>query len=125
MAVLRMLHLEVLPLVEHDLLAHLVPGPQADRREERRHLVILVLRPALEGMVVALRADHPDAEEDLGGLLHRRLGVARHAIEIRLRRVIRTAPRGQHLAHYSVVWLVLRDRVANPLAESVGALFSE
>ena len=40
--------------------------------EERGHAVVVVLRPALERVVVALRALHPDAEEQLG----RRLGQA-------------------------------------------------
>src|SRR2546423_1317124 len=44
---------------EHVLLA-------ADAREEGGRAVIVVLGPALEGMVVALAALHADAEEELG-----------------------------------------------------------
>ena len=77
-----MLHVEILTLVVDDLFAHFEAGPQSDGRKERRHLVILILRPALEGMVVALRAHHANAQEDLRGLLHGGLGIARHAVEI-------------------------------------------
>jgi hypothetical protein len=58
-AVLRVLHVEILPLVVEDLFAHFVTRPETDCREEGRHFVVLVLRPALERMVVALGAHHP------------------------------------------------------------------
>ena len=38
----------------------------ADLREERREAVIVVLRPALERVIVALGALDPDAQEELG-----------------------------------------------------------
>ena len=45
--------------------------------EERGQAVIVVLRPALERMIVALATLQADAEEDLGGGFGARLGSRR------------------------------------------------
>ena len=49
---------------------------KSDLRKERGGLVILVLVPALEGMVVALVAVEAGGEEEVGGVLHRLFGLA-------------------------------------------------
>ena len=123
--VLGVLHLVIGALIEHNLLAHFIAGADAHRREERRHLVVLILRPALERMIVALRAHHADAEEYLRGLLHRRLGLAGDAEIIRRWIVVRAAARGQQLAHQLVVGPVRCNRLVNPLLKFVGALLTE
>ncbi len=58
-----------------DFLVAAGPGSflQSDLGEERRHLVVLVLRPAFEGMIVALVAVEADGQEQMRGVLHRLL----------------------------------------------------
>ncbi len=74
---------------------------------------------------MALRAHHANAEENLRSLLHGGLGIARHAVEVGRGIVIGAAARLEHFAHHAVVGLVLRDGIADPLAELVGALLAE
>jgi hypothetical protein len=57
-----------------DLLAREAPLLQLDPREEGGEAVVIVLRPALEDVVVALGALDPDPEEELRGRLDRVLG---------------------------------------------------
>src|SRR5438876_12408337 len=125
MPVLGMFHLIVGALVEDDFLAYFISRANADSGEECGHLIVLILRPSLEGMIVTLRADHADAQENLGGLFHRRLGLARNAEEIRRGIVVGAAARGEQLAHNLVVWFVGRDGVADPLPEFVRALYAK
>ncbi len=87
-------------------------------------LVILVLSPALEGVVVTLVAVEPDRQEQLRGVLHRGVRVAQNLV-VRRRRMLPVRARGGHdLAHELVVRHVLVNLVANPAAErhrSLGA----
>ena len=50
--------------------------------EERRHAVIIILRPALKRMVMALGALDAGTEENLSGSLHRIIAIGRGAIKI-------------------------------------------
>ena len=71
-----MVDLVVFALVEDDFLVAVLAVLDADRAEERGQLEILVLRPLLERMIVALRAHHAHAQKELRGGLHRHLGIA-------------------------------------------------
>src|SRR5947209_6606921 len=50
--------------------------------EKGGQTVVIVLRPALERMVVALGALHANAEEELGGRFRQILRIARDAVKI-------------------------------------------
>src|SRR5690606_21247632 len=56
-------------LIEDDRVAGIIAALAPDLGEERREAVVVVHRPPLEGVVVALRALHADAEEGLRGVL--------------------------------------------------------
>src|SRR5262245_49281274 len=72
---LGMVHLAVPRQVDFILL-RLITALRADASEERGHLIILVLRPALVGVVVTASALDAHAEEDLGGRLRQLLRPA-------------------------------------------------
>ena len=80
-------------------------------REPRGHAVVVVLRPALERVVVALRALHADAEEELRRRLGEALRVLRDAVVVRRRVGERAAAGGDQLAHDLVERRVLLDVV--------------
>ena len=80
----------VLPLVLHDLVV--------DAREEPGPVVVIVLRPALERMIVALRAIELRAEEDARGVLRARDRIAIGAPPVRRRILVGAAARGDELA---------------------------
>ena len=58
--------------IEDDRLAVVFTLLAADLGEERREAVVVVLGPAVEGVVVALGALDPDSHEDLGDVLGQR-----------------------------------------------------
>lgn len=95
---------------------------QADAREPRGGLVILVLRPALEGMVVALVAVEPHGEEEVRGVLHRVLGLAENLVVARGRVVLVRAVGRDDFARELVVRRVVGDLLADPVAERLRAL---
>ena len=64
-----MLGLRGAALVEDEVLTGDGGGFAADLAEEGGHLIILGLRPALEGMVMALRTLHAHAQEELRHIL--------------------------------------------------------
>ena len=68
---------------------------QTDLREVRGRLIILILRPALERMVMALVAIEPHRQEELGRILHGRRRVAED-LEVRRRRVLPVRAVGRH-----------------------------
>ena len=100
-------------------------GLQFDPGEIRGRLVVLVLRPALERMIVALVAVEPHAQEQVRGVLHR---VVRLAQDLVIRRgrilAIRAAGR-EDLAGELVVGRVGGQFAADPLAESGGPFRAE
>ena len=79
---------------DHPALAGRV-ARQADLGEEGGCLVILVLRPALEGMIVALVAVESDPQEQLRRVFHGRRRVAED-LEIRRRGILPVRPGGCH-----------------------------
>ena len=96
-------------------------GLEPDLGEEGRGLVILVLRPALEGMVVALVAVEPDRHEQVRRVLHRLGGIAED-LEVRRRRVLAVRAAGrQDRAGELVVGRVPGHLIADPLAIGDGS----
>ena len=85
-----------------------------DLAEESGEVVILRLAPALEGVVVALRALHAHAEKELRHVFQLRRRLL-HALVPRDRRVRHDGARGgQDLAHDLVVVRVGQQAVAHP-----------
>ena len=119
---LRVQLLVVPALVEDDLLAGAEARADAEAGEEGGHLEVLVLGPALEGVVVALGADHPHAHEELGRGLHRLLRIAGGAVVAGGRLIEGAARGGDQFADELVVGPVLLDRLAQPAAEGEHAL---
>src|SRR5436189_1779747 len=101
-------------LVLDDLVAH--------ARERRGPIVVIVLRPAFVGMVVALGALQACAQEDLRHGFRARDRIAIRAIIVRCRISIRAAARDQNLARKLVQGYVLRYALANPVVEVLHAL---
>src|SRR5579883_1218429 len=91
------------------------PVPIANPREECGQSVIVVLRPAFAGVIVAASAADAYTQEQLGHFLGPRLGIAQPTIETRGRMaVIAAAPRHDR-ASQLVVGHVGEHGLANPL----------
>src|SRR5207245_1292652 len=86
---------------------------------------VLLVGPLLERMIVAVSADKPDPQEQLGGVLH--LGVRLVGDQIVIRRgiIVGAASRGDQLVDELVVGLVLRYGFANPVAKAPQALLAQ
>ena len=101
--------------VEDDAFARIFRGFASDLGEERGEAVVIVHRPAVEGMVVALGALDAHAHEDLGGVF----GELEHVLldlEVVGGRVGEGAAfRGEHLADELVERHVAGDAFAQPL----------
>ena len=100
--------------VFQDLVAH--------AGENTRPVVIIVLCPALVGMVMALRALEARAQKHLCGRLGPFDGCAQGAVEIRRRLGIRAPARGHQFAGKLVERLVGGEARANPLVKCPNAL---
>ena len=94
-------------------------------REERAETVILILRPALERMIVALVAVEARGEEKVRGVLHRFRGIAQDLPIARGRVVLVRAGRGENLARELIVGRVRLDLLANPILEKFRAFAAE
>src|ERR1019366_1385931 len=90
--------------------------------EERSHAVVIVLRPALERMVMAFGALHADAKEELGGRFRQAGGIARDSIIIRRRVGESAAAGGDDFVDDLIETVVLVDVVAQPFLEDVRPL---
>ena len=99
-----------------------LPFFRPDPREEGGEAVIIVLRPALERMVVALGALDADAQEELGGGLDRVLGVAADPVVVRGRiRKVEPSAVSSSRTNWSIG--VFRSRLAlDPAVEDVRPL---
>ena len=94
-------------------------------RKESRHVVILILRPALERMIVALVAVETGGQEQMRGVFHCFIRRAQHFV-IRCRRMLTVgAVRRQDFLHELVVGRVQFHLLANPVAEDAGPFFAE
>src|SRR5438105_2879155 len=106
---------------EDHLFVGLRPRFAADAGERRADAVVVVLRPALERMVVTLRALDADAEEQLGGRLGGVLRVAAGPPVVGGRIAECAAAGGEQLAGKLVERFVATDRFVNPQAELLHA----
>ena len=94
----------------------------ADLREEGGEAVIVVLRPALERVVVALGALNAHAQEELRRGLDGRFGIAADPVIVGGRVLERRAVGRQQLADQLVHRQVALQALANPAMEDVGPL---
>ena len=94
-------------------------------REQVGPIVVVVLRPAVEGMVVALGALQSRAEEHLGGRLGARCRITVGTIEVRGGIAVSAAVGGDQLADEPIERLVLSDALANPVVEVLDTFFVE
>ena len=93
--------------------------------EKGSRLKILVLRPALEGMVVALVAVEPHAQKEVGRVFHGGCRIAER-LEVGGGRVLPVgAGGGEDVAGKLVIGRVGGDLVADPLPQAVCALGAE
>ena len=115
-------HLFADELVRVELvLAFVVDELVLHAREERGQLMVIVLRPAIERMVVALGTLHADAEKNLGGRLGPAVGVAQGPIVIGGRLVVGAAAAGDQFAGEFIERLVAGDGVADPFIKDLHA----
>ena len=107
------------------LVPRLVVLFQRDLRKVGGGLVVLVLRPSLKRMIVALVAVESHAQEQMGCVLK---GIFRSPedLEIRCRRVFSIGAGGcYNLVHELVVGFVAGNAFTDPLAEHRRALFAQ
>src|SRR4051812_43728412 len=83
---LGMIHLAAVVIVVNDYFVAPLALLHRDPREERAKLVILILRPLLEGMIVALVAIEAYAQERLADVLGDFSGLAQRPVVIHFRR---------------------------------------
>src|SRR5204863_1552817 len=101
-------------LGENHFIARLRTRLAAHLRKERGEAVVILLAPALERMMMALRAFQPLAEKYLRGVLKLRRGVLDLAIPCDGRILRDIAGRGEKFAHEFIVRLVLQQAVTHP-----------
>ena len=94
-------------------------------RKNVRPVVVIILRPFVERMIVALGAAQLRAEEDLRNRLGAGDRLANGPIKIRRRIVIGAAARGDEFARELVERLVLRHALANPTMKRLDAFAVE
>ena len=121
---LREHNLPVVLVINH-LLQAAGPVPNAHLGKERAQLEILFVRPLLKGMVVAVRADKTDAQEELRRGLHLRVGLVGDQEVVGGRIVVVAAPRREQLVDELVVRLVLGHGLAYPVAEAPHAFLAQ
>ena len=91
-------------------------------REDTRPIVIIILAPAIERMIVALRTLQTNAKEHLRCGLRPRHGIAQRTIIIRRRIQIRAAPRRDDFTNEHVHRLVFQQRLRDPTVKRLDAL---
>ena len=99
---------------------HLAAPLQAG--EDGSQAVIVVLRPAVEGMVVAVGALEPHAQEDPGGVFGLGAGIARDPGEVRRAVAMRVAGRQEERAGHRVERHPPADLIAEPVVEGMRPL---
>ena len=112
-------------LVVNHLLQVAGPVPDAHLGKERAQLEILFVRPLLKGMVVAVRADKTDAQEELRRGLHLGVGLVGDQEVVGGRIVVVAAPRREQLVDELVVRIVLGHGLAHPVAEAPHAFLAQ
>src|SRR5262249_44284770 len=106
---------------ENDLFFGRRAGLAADADKRRPDAVVIVLRPALEGMVVALGALNADPEEELGRRFGGVLRIAAGAPVIGGRIVIGATAGGEQLPGELIEGLVIADALVQPEPELLHA----
>ena len=108
--------------VEHDRFPVVFAGLSPNLAEESGKAVVVVHRPAVEGMIVALGALGADAHEDLSHVLGGFQRIAFHLVKVR-RRVGEGSPIGrQDVADHLIEWDILGDLLGKPGRIEVGRL---
>jgi len=101
--------------VEDDAFARVFGSLASNLAEKRGEAVVVVHRPAVERMVVALRALHPRAHENLRGVLRDFQRLLLDLIVVRRGVVKRAAARGEQLPHDFVDGHILRQLLVQPI----------
>ena len=96
-----------------------------DAGKERGQAVIIVLRPVVEGMIVAAGTLQPDAEENLRHGLRSRLRVAKGSVEVGRRVAVGAAACRDELAGELVERLAVGDALPDPVMEHLHAFAVE
>ena len=108
--------------IEDDRLAGVLAFLAADLAEKRGEAVIVVHRPAVEGMVVALGALHAHAHENLGHVLRRLERFALDLVEVRGGRGECAAAGSENLADDLVQRHVAGDLLREPVRIEINRL---
>ena len=111
--------------IENDRLAIVFAFLAADLAEESGKAVVVVHRPAVEGMVVALGALHAHAHENLGHVLGRLERVALDLVEVGRRRGEGAAAGGEQLPHDLVQRHVAGDLLGKPVGIEIDRLVAD
>ena len=98
---------------------------ERELREVSSGLIILILRPALEGMVVAFVAIEPGGEEKMRRVFHRLRWLTQDFPVTRRGIIFIGTVGGDDLANELVVWHVFINRAADPCAEAFSALLAK
>jgi hypothetical protein len=106
LAIELVLVVRVLPAVLEDFVV--------DLREDVAPAVVIVLRPAIKGMAVTLRALEAEAEEDLGRGFGPGFGIAEGAIIVGRRLGVGTATRGEEPTGEDIEGSVVGELGADP-----------
>ncbi len=93
--------------------------------EEGSQLVVLILRPAFEGMVVALVAVEAHGQEQMRRVLHDQVGIAQDLVVRGCRILFIGSTGGQDLSHNLIVGPIFGDGCANPIAEGLCAFAAQ
>src|SRR6266567_3597938 len=88
-------------------------------------LVVLILRPFLEGVIVAFVAIKAGSEKSLADILGDLSRLPQNTVIIDCRVLIGAAPGEQYLADEFVVGLVCCNRLSNPIAVGPNRLFTK
>ena len=120
----EVLHLAAAAVID-DLLAGINPLLAPDLREERRPAVVVVHRPAIEGVVVTLGTLEAHSHEDLGHVLGKLQRVALHLVEVGRRRRETAALGREHVDHDFVEGTIRGDLVAKPSVIKQGGLVGD
>src|SRR5262249_13549055 len=94
-------------------------------REKRRQAVVIVLRPAVERVIVTAGALQAEAEKHLTDRLRPGLRVAEGAVEVRGGLAVGATAGGQDFAGELVERLVVGDALPQPLVKYLHALAVE
>ena len=100
-------------------------GASSDLGEVSSQAPVLLLGPALEGVVMALVAVEAHAQEELGRVLHQQVWLSGDPV-VGARRLLLSAPAGrQDGGTELVIGRVASDLAADPLAEFISSCRAE